>query len=43
MRNVLQICRDYGHDLDWWDGLDHGMQTLYLGDFRVRVRELENG
>ena len=39
MRNILDICREYGQPPGWWDTLDQGDQTLMLADFRVRVQE----
>ena len=36
MRNVLQLCREYGQSPGWWDGLEKGTQALLLADLRLR-------
>lgn len=39
MRNILDICREYGEPPSWWDTLPDGDQVLLLGDYRVRVAD----
>ena len=39
MRNILDVCREYGQGPGWWDTLPHGDQVLVLADYRVRVEE----
>lgn len=39
MRNALQICREYGQDLEWFGALESGTQALYLADLRLRIRD----
>jgi len=36
MCDVLQICRDYGAPLSWWDGLSREERVLYSADLRLR-------
>jgi len=33
---MLAICRDYGHDLAWWEQLDAGTRAIYWADRRLR-------
>lgn len=34
--SILALCREYGRDLSWWDGLSMDDQALYLADVRAR-------
>lgn len=37
MSNILEICREHGQGLAWWDSLDHGEQVLYVADLHTRI------
>lgn len=40
---MLAICRDWGHDLEWWAGMAADDRALVVADYRIRAREAARG
>ncbi len=38
LANALQICRDYGQPLEWWEAQPGHRQAIYLADLERRAR-----